>query len=561
MPRLIATQWLAPRVGCAAAVLLVIAPLPGIAAVLHVPADYPTIAAAVAAATSTDEVHVGPGVYTERLDLSSRRLTLRATAGPAFTTIDGEGLGTVITWTNAVSGSVLEGFQIINGRGAPGAAGQPTSGFQNGAAGRAGGLRASGVLVVRNCVFMNNVGGAGGDGADSIVGQFDAGHGGTGGAGAVSADGPDFFGRIYYCTFYNNSGGRGGAAGRGHVLESQPGLAGLAGPGALAMSGPTPTPTLCSFLANFGGTGGRGADASQYFNLASQAGMGGSGGAGAVAMYGGQPTLANCLFARNQGGSGGEGGAGATPDGGSAVPGAIGGSGGAGVISTSTALTTRSCTLVENAGGTGGTGGAMGGGAGSNGPSTALALSSHSIRNTVFHLNAGPQFAGSMPIGSNCASDFVLVGGANVAFAGEFVHGYRPGPGSPLIDRGHVFDLPMDTLDVDGDFLTGESLPVDLAGISRRIDDPAVADTGVGPPPMPDIGAYERLPTFTVTAGDMNCDGRFDNYDIDVFVLALVQPVVYGHVHRNCSLLAGDFDADGALTNFDIDAFVAALLE
>lgn len=294
MPRLIATQWLALRVGCAAAALLVIAPLPGIAAVLHVPADYPTIAAAVAAATSTDEVHVGPGVYAERLDLSSRRLILRATAGPAFTTIDGEGLGMVITWTNAASG----------------------------------------------CVFLSNVGGAGGDGVDSVVGQFYAGHGGTGGA-----------------------------------------------------------------------------------------------------------------------------------------------------------------------------------------------------------------------------SDFVLVGGANVAFAGEFVHGYRPGPGSPLIDRGHVFDLPMDTLDVDGDFLTGESLPLDLAGISRRIDDPAVADTGVRPPPMPDIGAYERLPTFTVTAGDMNCDGRFDNYDIDVFVLALVQPVVYGHVHRNCSLLAGDFDADGALTNFDIDAFVAALLE
>jgi hypothetical protein len=45
--------------------------------------------------------------------------------------------------------------------------------------------------------------------------------------------------------------------------------------------------------------------------------------------------------------------------------------------------------------------------------------------------------------------------------------------------------------DLDGDLDTAESLPIDLNGEVRLVDD-ASADTGVGPSAFLDLGAYER---------------------------------------------------------------------
>ncbi|MGE0480099.1 MAG: alpha/beta hydrolase fold domain-containing protein [Phycisphaerae bacterium] len=62
-------------------------------------------------------------------------------------------------------------------------------------------------------------------------------------------------------------------------------------------------------------------------------------------------------------------------------------------------------------------------------------------------------------------------------------------------------------------------------------------------------------------AGDMNCDGRIDNFDVDPFVLALVQPAAYAASQPNCRRRNADVNQDGAVDNFDIDAFVAVLVE
>lgn len=70
----------------------------------------------------------------------------------------------------------------------------------------------------------------------------------------------------------------------------------------------------------------------------------------------------------------------------------------------------------------------------------------------------------------------------------------RLAAGSPCIDAGDSLALPADADDLDADSDTAEGVPIDLAGRPRRVDDPATADTGNGPPPVVDLGAYEHQP-------------------------------------------------------------------
>ena len=69
---------------------------------------------------------------------------------------------------------------------------------------------------------------------------------------------------------------------------------------------------------------------------------------------------------------------------------------------------------------------------------------------------------------------------------------YRLAPGSPCIDAAAVSLLPPDRADLDGDGDRTEEVPFDLAGQTRRVDDPLVPDTGAGPAPAVDHGAFER---------------------------------------------------------------------
>lgn len=61
----------------------------------------------------------------------------------------------------------------------------------------------------------------------------------------------------------------------------------------------------------------------------------------------------------------------------------------------------------------------------------------------------------------------------------------------PALDSGNNALVPPDSADLDGNSEVAEPVPHDAAGLARRVDAP-VADTGVGPAPIVDMGAYER---------------------------------------------------------------------
>ncbi|MCC6407765.1 MAG: right-handed parallel beta-helix repeat-containing protein [Planctomycetes bacterium] len=69
---------------------------------------------------------------------------------------------------------------------------------------------------------------------------------------------------------------------------------------------------------------------------------------------------------------------------------------------------------------------------------------------------------------------------------------YRLQASSPCLDAGANTYAPQDWADVDGDGNTGETVPLDLNGKPRFKDLPYAPDTGIGSPPLIDIGCYER---------------------------------------------------------------------
>ncbi len=82
-------------------------------------------------------------------------------------------------------------------------------------------------------------------------------------------------------------------------------------------------------------------------------------------------------------------------------------------------------------------------------------------------------------------------------FVNPGVGDFRLGPGSPAIDAGDNSEVPADVGDLDDDEDRTESLPEDFAGEPRFQDDPSTADTGLGTPPIVDIGAFEFLSGVT----------------------------------------------------------------
>ncbi|MEM7203862.1 MAG: right-handed parallel beta-helix repeat-containing protein [Planctomycetota bacterium] len=88
----------------------------------RVPLPFATIQAAIDAAQPGDEVVVDPGTYRERIDFRGKAITVRSSAGPSATIIDGDGMGIVVTFENGEGrASVLRGFTVTNGVGDDGA--------------------------------------------------------------------------------------------------------------------------------------------------------------------------------------------------------------------------------------------------------------------------------------------------------------------------------------------------------------------------------------------------------------------------------------------------------
>jgi hypothetical protein len=83
---------------------------------INVPADQPTIQAAINAATNGQTVLVAPGTYKENVNFYGKAITVTSSGGPSETIIDGGSNGTVVTFANGEgAGSVLNGFTIQNG--------------------------------------------------------------------------------------------------------------------------------------------------------------------------------------------------------------------------------------------------------------------------------------------------------------------------------------------------------------------------------------------------------------------------------------------------------------
>ncbi len=100
----------------AIAIFALLGAAPLAAQTIHVPADQATIQSAIVAAVNGDTILVAAGTYKENIDFKGKAITLQSEQGPAVTILDGQHLGTVVTFdTGETLASVLNGFTIENG--------------------------------------------------------------------------------------------------------------------------------------------------------------------------------------------------------------------------------------------------------------------------------------------------------------------------------------------------------------------------------------------------------------------------------------------------------------
>lgn len=275
----------------------------------------------------------------------------------------------------------------------------------------------------------------------------------------------------------------------------------------------------CRFESNVGGSFGGAFDMNNVVGTFERCVFIGNTAArgGACESYGGSQTrYTNCIFAGNT----------ATGSGG----------GGALWIGVSSTVTVRNSTFVAN-----GASSLAGGIINTSGAST--------VANSILWANTGPggATAGNQVTnsgGTTNVSYSIVQGGftgtanlnVNPEFINEASRDFRLKPVSPAIDSGSNTLVPVGTV-------------VDAAGLSRFVDDPSVTDTGVGPAPIADRGAFERQlpPPPPPCPADLDASGSVDAADLASLLSAW-----------GTSGTSADIDGNGSVNAADLAALLGA---
>lgn len=139
--------------------------------------------------------------------------------------------------------------------------------------------------------------------------------------------------------------------------------------------------------------------------------------------------------------------------------------------------------------------------------------------------------------------DFSIVQGWTGSLDGAFTSGENP----VFVDAAHGdFRLSLNSPAIDhGNPCT--------QGVLDALNQPRVMNGRV------DIGASESSARPFVY-GDANCDGVRNNFDIDPFVLAIVNRAAWMAAFPGCDMENLDTNNDGRFDNFDIDSFIELVL-
>src|SRR5262245_27286033 len=85
--------------------------------IIRVPVDQPTIQQAINVASNGALIQVAPGTYIENVNFLGKAIRVESEQGPQFTIIDGNQLGSVVTFASGETlQSVLYGFTLRNGK-------------------------------------------------------------------------------------------------------------------------------------------------------------------------------------------------------------------------------------------------------------------------------------------------------------------------------------------------------------------------------------------------------------------------------------------------------------
>jgi len=459
---------------------------------LHVPTEYPTIQAAIDAATEGDLVLIADGTYTglgnRGLDFKGKPITVRSENGPENCVIDCENSGRGFYFHNGESEtSAIIGLTIRN------ANSQYTPDSSYG-----GGIYCyESSPLIRDCVITRNTAEHSGGGIacrsaspfiinctitqNTFISPF-----GLHGGGGVACDAADPI--ISGCRILENVGSDGG--------------------GVWLINGASPTIKDCVIGGNSAGTGGGvgGYGNPTIISCIIAGNVANEVGGGIAVGSSSQASILNCLLSQNSASARG---------------------GGLGVLGGT--VTVTNCTFTDNFSKVGG--------------AVQCYYDSHVVLANCILWNDTASYGSELSAwGSGSSSTILTVQNCDITGGRDAVHGdpslfiwgegnidadprfvdpdgpddylyswqdnnYQLEDDSPCIDAGANSEVPTDTADLDNDLDVAEPTPLDLNRLSRFRDDPDVPDTGAGTPPIVDIGAYE----FYL---DCNINGVWDPQDI-----------------------------------------------